>query len=328
MKKISVEISHKTIIFTLILLVTMWLLYQIKDVLFGFFIALILVGALNPTVASIEKHGLPRWLAILFLYVILLLFIACVLAGLVPPLVQQVGELGRTIPSIAEKLGFLSLPPDVIASQVKDLIALPSGVLRLTVSLFSNTVSILAILVVTFYALLEHRNLDKYLFDLFGHKGEKRGKKVIRNIEKALGDWVRAEAILMLFVGTLSYLGFLLLGLEFALPLALLAGLLEILPNIGPTLAAIPAIMIGLFTSPLLGLAILAWCFLVQQIENNLLVPQVMKNTVGINPVITLLSLAIGFRLAGVGGAVLAIPIYLTIRTIVFEFVFSSEKRG
>jgi len=209
MKKVSVEISYRTIIFTFLLLIAAWLFYQIKDILFGFFVALILVGALNPTVTSIEKRGIPRWLAILFLYIILLAFIAFILAGLLPPLVQQIGELGRTW-DLGGKLGFLALPSNMAASQLKDLVSLPSGILRFTFSLFSSTVAVLAVLVVTFYSLLEHRNLDKYLFDLFGPQGKKKGKKIILNLEKVLGGWVRGEIILMLFVGALSYLGFLL----------------------------------------------------------------------------------------------------------------------
>jgi len=323
-RKISVEISTKTIVFTLLLLIGIWLLYQIKDILFGFFIALILVGALNPTVTKLERKGFPRWLAILVIYIFLLSFLVGVLAGLVPPLIQQIRELGKSIPQLGEKLPFL--PSDFVVTQLKGVGDVSSSVFRLTVSIFSNTLSLLAILVITFYALLEHKNLDKYLFDLFGQKGEVKGRRVIRKIENVLGEWVRAEVILMAFVGVLSYLGFLLLRLEFALPLALLAGLLEILPNVGPVLAAVPAIIVGLSISPLIGLATLAWCFLVQQIENNFLVPQIMKSTVGVNPVITLLSLAVGFRLAGVGGAMLAIPIYLTVKTLLSELTSASEK--
>ena len=131
----------------------------------------------------------------------------------------------------------------------------------------------------------------------------------------------------MTFVGTLSYFGFLVLGLDFALPLALLAGLLEIVPNIGPTIAAVPAVLVGFFISPLVGLATIAWCFLVQQIENNFLVPRIMSQQVGVNPVITLLSLAIGARMAGVVGAIVAIPVYLTIRTLLEELAFNQEKK-
>jgi len=325
MKKVSVEISYKTIVFTLTLLVGLWLLYQIKDVLFLFFISLILVGALNPTVASIEKRKIPRWLAICLLYLVLLSFLIGVLAGVVPPLVQQMGEFVRVFPSIVKELDFLPLDPEIIALQTRELVMVPSGILRFTASLFSNAVSLIAILVITFYLLLEHQNLDHHLLDLFGKEGERRGKRIVYELEKILGDWVRAEIILMAFVGVLSYFGFLLLGLEFALPLALLAGILEIVPNIGPLIAAIPAVLLGFLSSPLVGLATVVWCILVQQVENNALVPRVMSKVVGVNPVVTLLCLAVGIRLAGVGGAILAVPVYLTARTLLTELVFSSQ---
>jgi len=326
-KKISVEISYKTILFILFLSVSLWLVYQIKDILFLFFISLILVGALNPTVTSIERRKVPRWVAILSIYLILLIFLFGVLAGVVPPLAQQVSEFVRTFPSIVQKVGLLSITPDLIASQMKELVVLPSGILRFTFSIFSNLLAVIAVLVLAFYLLLEHENLGGYLLDLFGKEGEEKGKRIIRKLESSLGSWVRAEIILMTFVGVLSYFGFLLLGLNFALPLALLAGILEIIPNIGPIVAAFPAAFLGFLASPFLGLATIFWCTLVQQVENNFLVPRVMRKTVGINPVITLLSLAVGLRLAGIGGAILAIPVYLTIKIFLAELVFNSERQ-
>lgn len=107
----------------------------------------------------------------------------------------------------------------------------------------------------------------------------------------------------MLFIALLSYLGFALLGLRFALPLAIIAGLLEIMPGIGPYLAAVPAVLVGLISSPLLALAVAAWAFIIQQVENSFLVPKVMAKVTGVNPVISLVSIIVGAKLAGVGGA-------------------------
>jgi predicted PurR-regulated permease PerM len=168
---------------------------------------------------------------------------------------------------------------------------------------------------------LEHQNLDHHLFHLFGERGKRRGRVFIEKLEKRLGGWVRAEIVLMTFIGLLSYIGFVILGLDFALSLALLAGILELVPNIGPVVAAIPATLFGFLASPLTGIATLSWCFIVQQIENNLLVPKVMKSAANVNPIITLLSLAVGFRLAGVAGALLAIPIFIVIELIISEFI-------
>ena len=144
-------------------------------------------------------------------------------------------------------------------------------------------------------------------------------------IEKRLGGWIRAEIVLMIIIGLLTFIGLTLLGIDYALPLAILAGFLEIIPNIGPFISAIPAVLVGLFISPLMALAVAALYFLVQQIENNFIVPQLMAKECGINPLITIIALIAGFKLGGVIGAVLAVPIILLIEIILTE-VSTSEK--
>ena len=109
------------------------------------------------------------------------------------------------------------------------------------------------------------------------------------------------------------------------MPLSLLAFLLEVVPNFGPIVASIPAIIVGLTISPWHGIAVAGWVFLIQQVENSFLVPRIMKKAAGVNPLISIISLAIGFKLAGVGGALLAIPTYLALEVIVAK-IYSSKK--
>jgi len=117
-------------------------------------------------------------------------------------------------------------------------------------------------------------------------------------------------------VGTFTYLGLLILGIPFALPLALLAGVLEIIPYIGPIIAAIPAVLVGLSISPLMGLAVASLAFLIQQFENYLFVPKVMEKSVGVSPIITLVALVIGLRLAGVVGIIVSVPLVITLQVL------------
>ncbi len=325
MKKITIEISHRTIFFIALFSFSCWLVFQIKEIIFLFFIALILVGALNPTVAKMESKKIPRWLAILLLYLFLVSFLVVVIIGIFPPLIQQSGELIKVVPNLFGNLTFMGFSDQLVAGLLSEIGTLPGYLVRLSLSIISNLVSIIAVLVITLYLLIEHKNLDKYIFSWFGEEGRKKAVKFVEKLEKRLGGWVRAQFILMVFIGALSYLGFLILGLEFALALGLLAGVLEIIPNIGPFLAAVPAVFFGFMISPLTGLATLAWAIIVQQIENNFLVPKVMKQAVGVNPVITLLTLAVGYNIAGVAGAVLAIPTYIAAEAVISEF-FSTKS--
>jgi len=120
----------------------------------------------------------------------------------------------------------------------------------------------------------------------------------------------------MFLVGVFTYIGLLLLGIEFALPLAILAGLLEIVPYVGPILAAVPAAIVGFGISPLMGAATIALAFLIQQLENYFLVPKIMQKSVGVSPLITLLALSIGFRLAGILGVVISVPVVITLQVL------------
>jgi predicted PurR-regulated permease PerM len=120
----------------------------------------------------------------------------------------------------------------------------------------------------------------------------------------------------MLIIGVMTYVSLVLLGIPFALPLAVLAGILEAVPNLGPTIAAIPAIMLGLTVSPIIGLGALIASIIIQQVESNWIVPKVMQSATGTEPLVTIVVLLVGFTLGGIPGAVLSMPIYLTVQTV------------
>jgi len=319
----KIEISHRTIIFTAVFVIFLWLLYQIRQVLLGLFIATILMSALNPSIRRLEKLRIPRWLAIMMIYLVILIILGLGLWGIVPPLVDQTSALINKIPDLFRKFNFWGIDEKILSSQLGQLTSVPVNLIKFITNVFSNLVEIFALAVLTFYLLLERKKLDQYLVVLFGEEKEKEIEKTIRVIEGRLGSWVRGELFLMLIVGILDYIGFRIIGLDFALPLAILAFILEIVPTIGPTLSALPAIMIALVISPFHALATAGWCFLVQQLENSIFVPRVMKKIAGVNPLISILSLAIGLKLAGIGGALLAIPTFIVIEVIVREILTS-----
>jgi len=120
----------------------------------------------------------------------------------------------------------------------------------------------------------------------------------------------------MLIIGILSYIGYLIIGLDYALPLAIIAGLLELVPNIGPTIASLVAGIFGLTISPLTAVLAVIWGIVVQQLENNFIVPKIMKETVGINPLVTIILITAGAKLGGIAGAVIAVPLYIMIDTV------------
>lgn len=321
----KIEISHRTIVFIVFLLIFLWFLWQIKQIIIGLFVALILMAAINPAIDRMEKMKIPRVLGIILVYILILVLVGLVVAGIIPPLVDQTSTLITKAPKFIEDLGIPNIDQRIIESQIQQLGSIPANLVKLSVEILTNMVAIAALLVITFYLLLERKNLNRYLHILFGGDGERKAEKFIDEIEKKIGSWVRAQLTSMAVIGVMSYFGLRLLGIDFALPLALLAGLLEIVPNIGPVIASIPAILAGLAISPLMALAVAALYFLIQQVEANFIYPQIVVREVGVNPLITILSLAIGFKLGGVLGAILAVPFVLLIQIIASE-VFASER--
>ena len=321
----KIEISHRSVIFIVLFLLSLWFLYQVRQIILALFVSVILMAALNPIVDRLQRWHLPRWLSILLLYVVIFGGLGITVAILIPPLVDQTSTFINRSIFYLKSLSVLGIDTNIITSQISQLGLLPNSVLKIIVGFFSNLIAVLFLLMVTFYLLLERRNLNRYLLILFGEGGEQRAGEFVDKIEHRLGGWIRGEAVLMTIIGLMTYIGLRILGIEFALPLAIFAGLLEVVPNIGPSISAIPAVLMGLTISPITALAVAALYFLVQQLENSVIVPKVMERAVGVNPLLVILSLAIGLKLAGVVGAILAVPFVLVIQVVIAEF-FSSEK--
>ncbi|KKU95800.1 MAG: hypothetical protein UY27_C0008G0003 [Candidatus Gottesmanbacteria bacterium GW2011_GWA1_48_13] len=315
----KIEISHRTIIFTVAFLAGLWLILQIRDILFLLFIAFLLMTALHPLVNLLGKLRLPRFLAIMLVYVVIFGLFGVSFAGTIPTLIVQSTRFAQELPSVVSRvLPYWNIDVSALTSQIAPI---GENMVKVLVGIFSNIVTTLTVLVFTFYFLLERSSAQQVFTAMMGGTVASQFLDIIRRIEKRLGTWVRGELILMVFVGVFSFVGLTILRVEFALPLAILAGLLEIVPTIGPIVSAVPAVLVALAVSPLFALSVVALYFIVQQIENNILVPLVMKRVTGFSPLITILALMIGGRLAGVVGFVLAVPVMLVSQVLIEEFL-------
>ncbi len=325
----KIEISQKTIIFTITLLLSLWFLFQVRSIIVLLFIAFILMTAVNPLVKLASKIKLPTIVVMLVIYFGLIALISTVIASLVPAVVQQTKDLTLVLPSFLHNLESTfnaQFDPNVLGNYLNTI---PSNLLKVAGGIFSNVMNILALFFMSYYLVLERPNLHKYLLKLFDDKdSEAKAEKLVVDIEKQVGGWVRGELFLMLIIGVMTYLGLFLLGVPYALPLAVLAGLLELVPNLGPTMAAVPAIVIALTVSPVIALGTLILSIVIQQLENNLIVPKVMQSATGTEPLATIIVLLVGFTLGGIAGAVLSMPIYLTIQTVYKALSPASGQRS
>lgn len=314
----KIDISHKTIIFTALFLLVIWIIYLIRDLLIVLFVSTILMSALSPLVKFLTKYKIPKSLSIAITYLIIIAIVSSLLALVVPPLLEETRRLFSTLPPYLDQLfQKAAIDKSVLQSQLSDL---SKNAFAITLSIFDNVLTIIFLLVLTFYLMLEKEDLESRLAALFVGK-EERVKKLLVKIEEKLGGWLRGQLFLSLAIGVLTYIGLLILGVPYALPLAVVAGILEVVPVIGPIISAIPAILIALTISPLLSLGVALMYFVIQQLENHLIVPQVMKRAVGLNPLIVILAIAIGGRLLGIAGALLAVPLAVVIQIIAAEII-------
>jgi predicted PurR-regulated permease PerM len=324
----KVEISYKTIIFTVFFLIFLYIVFQIKDILFLLFLSVIAASGLRPVVNYIERAKVPRIFAILLVYLVVLILLFLLGAYITPILIKQTTRLVQQI-GYFFSVSFLAPYIVITAERITDsLTSMTGNIYRATVEAFSILINFFTFFVFTFYLLLERRHLRVFLRNFLGEELKERIVKMLLLMELRLGAWVRGEAALGVIIGSITYIGLLLLNIEFALPLAIIAGLLELIPIIGPIISAVPAVIVALLISPLHATLVIALYFLIQQFENHLIVPLVMKRAVGVPPMVSIMSILIGARLAGVIGAVLSIPLFVCAQIVFHEYYIAKTKHG
>ncbi len=319
-KPIKIEISHKTVVFTVLFLLFLKLLQSTYSIFVSLFIAILIATAVYPLVNFLNKRlRIPRTLSAMVILLAVLTFLFAAFASILPLMVIQTSAFIRRLPDLLSQIGIPALDQTVITAQFGSL---STSLFRIAINTFSAAIFAFTIFVISFYLILERSRLLQHLELLFGSQAE-RIQTVIVEVETKLGHWVRGQLFLMFTIGLLTYLGLFLIGIDYIIPLAIIAGLLELVPNIGPTLAAVPAAIVGFATSPLHGFLTIGLAILIQQLENNLIVPMIMKKAVGLHPVITIIALLIGYRLGGALLAILSLPLVLVIQVTIRHLYFS-----
>ncbi len=325
--ELLVKISPSIVIFTFLFIASIWLAMQIQAIIFMTFISYIISVGLNKGIDKLEsKFKLHRIFGVLIVYSLFISTISLFLAFIFPPLIKEISNLftNAQLPSVfqSELENF-----EVNFSSIKGLLDTFGTSVNTAFTIISTTFSgafvAITTMVVSLYFSLEKPRLIKDLAKLLDHGKEEAIKSFFHEVDNQLGNWIRGEIILMSAIGLMTFLGLIVLKIPYALPLAIIAGILEIVPNIGPIFSAIPAIAVAFLTFGWPGAMTTAVLYLIiQQLENNLIVPKIMKTNVDINPLVSILGILIGAELFGVIGALLAVPIFIVART-----VFSTWKR-
>ena len=314
----KVEVSHKSIIFSILFLLLLWFLYYIRDILLQLFIAILIATILNPLVTRLSKYKIPRPVSIILAYLLVFGVFGYSIAGILPPLIDQTTNFTTGLPLFIENSGIKTyVDGQLLKELLSQLSVIPSHVAKIALGLFSNFFAVISVLIFAFYFLLSFNKLENSLAQQFSTSVARKIVDIVNIIEKRLGGWARGQILLMFIVGSLTYVGLMLLGFPFAAPLALLAGLFEIIPYIGPIIAAVPSVIIGFGISPFLGIVAIALAFLVQQLENYVIVPKIMGKSAGLSPIIVLFALSVGFRIAGFIGIIISIPLIIISQEVI-----------
>jgi predicted PurR-regulated permease PerM len=312
-----------------------YLLLQIGQVLIVLFVAILLASTLRPLVEGLAKWKIPRGLAILLMYLLLIVAVVGLLVVSIPPLVGLISQLFSD-EMLSERIrGFFSwltifgwdtfnivLPVITLPEQVLVFIhQLQDQAERQVWPLALDSVLVLGQLILVFVMCYYWLTARGPTLDLILRVSPLRYRALVESVwlevEDNLGAYARGQLVLMFAVGLACYLGLLVLGVPYAPALAIIAGLTEAIPIIGPFIGAIPAVLVGFTISWPIGLAVAAWYALVQQLEAHILVPSIMHRAIGLNPLLVILALVIGGILNGVIGALLAVPVAGAVQVIV-----------
>lgn len=305
-------IKNQTL-FALFLFVTGWIVIQIRDILLSFFLAYIIMASMLPVVAFLRKKRFSNFFAVAIPFFTMLLAIVLLILPLIPFFIDQAQNLIAKFP-LYFKQALLTLGLSLEVNQIQSYLtseinSISANAFTFTTKVFGGIFSFMMIFIVSFYLLLYYDEFKRLIARLFSPGTHTNILSAIDKINEKLGAWLRGQILLCLFIGALSWILLTALGVPNALPLALLAGLLEIVPTLGPILSAIPAVVIAITISPTLAISVAIGYIIIQLIENNLLVPKIMEKAVGLNPIVIIMGVLIFSNLIGLSGALLAIPL-------------------
>jgi predicted PurR-regulated permease PerM len=242
----------------------------------------------------------------------------------VPPVVSQIGEFAQSMPYLIEKISYLKnhFPSlqNYLDSLSTSLSGYTGGVVSFTVGIFGGIITIISALVLFIYLLIDEQAMKKALVSIFPITHREKLTEVVKKVANQVGNWFRGHLTLATIVAFVYLIGLTIIGVPYAAMLAVLAGVLDFIPVIGPIIAGTVAAFIALSESPIKALIVIILYIAVQQLENTVLVPKIMQKALGLSPVIILAALLIGAKLMGIIGAVLAVPISASISVIIQEW--------
>ena len=332
-------------IFVVCVFLTFWLLYSLREVLFLFFVAIVVGTAIRPAVEWLHRRGISRATGIIIIYIFMAGLLAGFVAMIFPLLADQAAEISKTLPEYYTSLRSALINSDNrllqnigwrVPSQITFLISRDPNTeevldqvgqtLLYTNILLKGILGTLAIFLLAYYWTQESNLIMRSLLRIMPSQRRKKVREFLQLAETKLGGYIRGQGLLCVAVGIAAFIAYLLIGLPYLLVLAIFAGVMEMVPIFGPALGAIPAFLVALSIDPTKAIWVVVATAIIQLLENAVLVPRIMRHSMGVNPIIVLLSLIAFSSVFGFAGALLALPLAAIIQLLISRVVLTAAE--
>jgi predicted PurR-regulated permease PerM len=324
-------------------LILLWTLYLAREALLLVYIAALLAIGIAPLAVNLERlrvagYRLPRWAAVLVIYIV----IAGILVGIgslvVPPLIEQATGLAADLPQMLDRfqqwligLGILARPITVREAVEQSPVGGETaigGLIGAVIGVAGGVFGVVTVAIVAFYLLMESDSLVRTFVRLFPRTMRAQAAEACQRVSTKVSAWLGGQLLLAAIIGVSAAIGLYLLGVPYFYVLALIAAVGETIPIVGPLLAAVPAVGVALTVSPAAALGVAVFFLVQQQIENHVLVPRIMSRQVGVSPVVVIVSLMVGGSLLGILGVILAVPTAAIVQVAFEEIVSDGNHRS
>lgn len=328
------SITTGTMLRLLAILLLVLLIYTVRDIAMALIFAVIVASAIEPGVLWLKERRVPRILAVVIIYLVILILLFLGVYLIVPLLLDEFQNASFSIPTLQERLlngvTQTNLPfapllgennlQQFLEGPLTYLQGLSKGIFNFASAVFGGIFSFILIIVLSFYLLAQEKGIENFLRMVTPVTYESYVLDLWQRSQRKLGAWFRAQLLLGAIVGVLIFFGLTFLGVEHALIFAVIAAAFEIIPIVGPILAAVPAVLVAFLSSSLLGSLTLVLYVLVQQLESHIIVPVVIRKAIGISPLVVILALLVGAKIGGIFGVLLAVPIAAILTELVGDW--------
>ncbi|MDO8522972.1 MAG: AI-2E family transporter [bacterium] len=320
-----IEISFSTMLKAAFLVILLWVTWLLRDIVVVILISIVIASSIEPLNHWFKRFGIPRVLGVIFIYLGAFAFFSMIIYLVIPPLLGDIIGFINGLPNYIEDtlgpkgpiytffpgapLAFNDIIKGIATSLESQVSTFSRGVFSVSASFFGGVISFILLIVISFYLSVQEHGIENFLRIVTPLKHEEYILDLWQRSQRKIGRWLQGQILLGVLVGVIVFLGLTILDVKYAILLAILTAVFEIIPVFGPIMAALPAVAIAWIQSPLLGLLVLLLYVLVQQFENHLIYPLVVRKTVGVPPLLAIISIVVGAELGGVVGVILSVPV-------------------